>query len=156
VVVGGVLVIPQGLLNRLTGQSDIPNIEQFAHETARIERIAMEAVMQAERQLGYIPRDVSTDKCGYDIESRIPGTGKLRFIEVKGRVKDSTTVTITKNEILTALNKPEDFILAIVEVDGNATTTHYIAKPFQLEPDFGATSVNYDLEKLRNKGVIPV
>jgi hypothetical protein len=156
VVVGGVLVIPQGLLNRLTGQSDIPNIEKFAHETARIERIAMEAVMQAERQLGYIPRDVSADKCGYDIESRIPGTGKLRFIEVKGRVKDSTTVTVTKNEILTALNKPDDFILAIVEVDGDATTTHYIARPFQREPDFGATSVNYDLEKLRNKGVVPV
>jgi SNF2 family DNA or RNA helicase len=156
VVVGGVLVIPQGLLNRLTGQSDIPNIEQFAHETARVERIAMEAVMQAERQLGYIPRDVSADKCGYDIESRIPGTGKLRFIEVKGRVQDSATVTITKNEILTALNKPDDFILAIVEVDGDTTTTHYIARPFQREPDFGATSVNYDLEKLRNKGVVPV
>ena len=79
-----------------------------------------------------------------------------QFFEVKGRVKDSTTVTVTKNEILTALNKPEDFILAIVEVDGDATTTHYIARPFQREPDFGATSVNYDLEKLRNKGVVPV
>ena len=112
--------------------------------------------MQAEQLLGYIPRDVSADKCGYDIESRIPGTGKLRFIEVKGRVKDASTVTVTKNEILTALNKPEDFILAIVEVDGDAATTHYIARPFQREPDFGATSVNYDLEKLRNKGVVPV
>ena len=156
VVVGGVLVIPQGLLNRLTGQSDIPNIEQFAHETARVERIAMEAVMQAERLLGYIPRDVSADKCGYDIESRIPGTGKLRFIEVKGRVKGADTITVTKNEILTALNKPDDLFLAIVEVDGDETTMHYIAKPFQREPDFGATSVNYDLEKLRNKGVVPV
>src|SRR5205807_5604553 len=114
VVVGGVLVIPQGLLDRHTGQSDIPNIEQFAHETARVERIAMEAVMQAERQLGYLPRDVSAEKCGYDIESAIPGTGKLRFIEVKGRVKDSATVMVTKNEVLTALNKPDDFILAVV------------------------------------------
>ena len=46
-------------------------------------------------------------------------------------------------------------ILAIVEVDGDDTTTHYM-RPFQREPDFGATSVAYDLVKLLNKGVIPV
>ena len=156
VVVGGVLVVPQGLLNRLTGQSAAPSTEQVAHETARIERIAMEAVMQAERQLGYAPRDVSVARCGYDIESRVPGTGKLRFIEVKGRVKGAETVTVTRNEILTALNKPEDFFLAIVEVDGDETMTHYVPRPFQREPDFDATSVNYDMAKLLDKGVIPV
>ena len=154
VIVGGVLVVPQGLLNTLTGQSD--SIEPFAHETARVELIAMEAVMQAERKLGYVPRDVSRDKCGYDIESSIPGTGKLRFLEVKGRVKGAKTVILTKNEILTALNKPDDFILAVVEVDGEQTTTHYVAHPFQREPDFDATSVLYDLAKLLHKGVIPV
>ena len=116
----------------------------------------MAAVMQAERELGYIPRDVSADKCGYDIESSIPGTGKLRFIEVKGRVKGAETVTVTKNEVLTALNKPDDFILAIVEVDGAEAMTHYITRPFQREPDFGVTSMNYDLARLLTKGVIPV
>jgi hypothetical protein len=157
VVVGGVLVVPAGLLARLIGQITTDTIvEQFAHETARIERIAMETVMQAERQLGYLPCDVSAAKCGYDIESSIPHTGKLRFIEVKGRVKGSETVTVTKNEILTALNKPEDFILAIVEIDGETTTTHYITKPFQREPDFGVTSVNYKLNELLNKGVLLV
>ena len=86
IVVGGVLVIPAGLIVRLSGQTqnDDETAEQFAHETARIERLAMEAVIQAERQLGYIPRNVSALKCCYDIESKMPGTGKLRFIEVKG------------------------------------------------------------------------
>ncbi len=156
VVVGGVLVIPQGLLNRLAGQSVPPtaDAEQFAHETTRIEQLAMAAVMQAERQNGYLPRDVSADKCGYDIESSIPGTGKLRFIEVKGRVQGAETVTVTKNEVLTALNKPDDFILAVVLVDENdATTTHYIQRPFIREPDFGATSVNYDLANLLRKAL---
>ncbi len=156
VVVGGVLVIPQGLLNTLTGQGDGLSTAQFAHETARIERIAMEAVIRAERSLGYLPRDVSAGKCGYDIESRVPGTGKLRFIEVKGRVKDSTTVTVTKNEILTSLNKPDDFILAVVIVDGDGALPYYIQKPFTREPDFGATSVNYDLAQLIAKGVLPI
>ncbi len=154
VVVGGVLVIPQGLLNRLSGQNEPPDIELFAHETARIERIAMEAVMQVERQLGYLPRDVSAEKRGYDIESAIPGTGRLRFIEVKGRVKDSATVMVTKNEVLTALNKPDDFILAVVLVDGDTTATYYITKPFQREPDFDATSVVYGLARLLQRGVV--
>ncbi len=154
VVVGGVLVVPQGLLNRLAGQSDLTGGDQFAHETARVEHIAMEAIMQRERSLGYVPRDVSADKCGYDIESRVQGSGKLRFIEVKGRVQGSETVTVTRNEILTALNKPDDFILALVLVDGETTTIHYISRPFHAEPDFGATSVNYDLEKLLQKGAV--
>jgi hypothetical protein len=32
----------------------------------------MQTVMQAEEELGYEPQDVSAQKCGYDIESRIP------------------------------------------------------------------------------------
>jgi hypothetical protein len=155
VVVGGVLVAPQGLINRLNNKADVsPSLH--AHETAEIERRAMQAVMQREQQLGFEPRDVSAAKCGYDIESRIPTTGKLRFIEVKGRIQGARDVIVTKNEILTALNRPDDFILAIVFVDGEQTTIHYILKPFQKEPDFAATSVNYDLSKLLHKGAPPI
>ena len=58
------------------------------------------------------PRDVGDQNLGYDVESAIPNTGLLRFIEVKGRVRGAKTVTVTKNEILTGLNKPDEFILA--------------------------------------------
>jgi hypothetical protein len=99
--------------------------------------------------MGYKPRDVSAEKCGYDIESRVPGTGKLRFIEVKGRHKDGRTITVTKNEILTALNKPDDFWLAVVQVEGDrAVELGYLNRPFTREPDFGVTSVNYALDEL--------
>lgn len=98
-------------------------------------------------------------KKGYDIVSRIPehmrGDGPcLRLIEVKGRRKGSTTVTVTKNEIITALNSPDDFILAIVEVDGTQTRTIYIRKPFTKEPDDGACSVNYEIADLMRIGII--
>ena len=77
------------------------------------------------------------------------GTGKLRFIEVKGRAAGADTVTLTKNEILTALNKPDEFILAIVEVDGDIVNTPlYITRPFTREPDFGAISVTYVIREL--------
>lgn len=154
VVMGGALVVPVGLLSRLKGGPEAEP-DTFARETARIEKIAMDAIMELERQLGYEPRDVSAQKCGYDIESRIPNQGCLRFIEVKGRVTGAKTVTITKNEILTAFNKPDDFILAIVEVDGDKSVPRYVRRPFKREPDFGVTSVNYDLGELLAKAEEP-
>jgi Domain of unknown function (DUF3883) len=147
VLLGGALLVPAGLLRRLQGlPEDAP--PDFARDTEHSEQLAMQAVMEAERSLGYVPRDVSPENRGYDIESSIPGTGKLRFIEVKGRIKDARTVTITKNEILTALNKPDDFILAIAVIDGETADTRYVRRPFTREPDFGATSVNYELSAL--------
>jgi len=145
VVIGGALVVPMGLLARL-GVADGPGLH--ALETARVERLAMDAVMEAERQLGFEPRDVGAQKLGYDVESTVPGGGPLRFIEVKGRVVGSDTVTVTKNEILTGLNKPDDFILAIVEIDGVARGPRYVRQPFRREPDFGATAVVYKLSEL--------
>jgi superfamily II DNA or RNA helicase len=148
VVIGGAMIAPAGLLARLAGQANAAP-PTFAAETDRSERLAIAAVMQAEQRLGFVPRDVSKEKRGYDIESAIPGTGRLRFIEVKGRAPGARTVTISKNEILTGLNKPEDFILALVEVDGDtAAEPRYARQPFQREPDFGVTSVNYDLPDL--------
>lgn len=127
----------------------------FAFETERSEMLSMNAVLQAERDLGYRPRNVSAPCLGYDVESAIPGTGKLRFIEVKGRVAGAPFITITKNEILTALNKPDEFILAIGIIEGEHVELHYVRCPFQREPDFGVTSVNYDLKELLAKATPP-
>ena len=154
VVIGGALVIPAGLLAKLRGESR-EALDHFARETKRSEEMAMAAVMEAERGLGFDPKDVSDQKCGYDIESRVPATGNLRFIEVKGRMAGATTVTITKNEILAALNKPNDFVLAIAEVDGDVARLRYVRRPFQQEPDFAVTSVNYNLEQLLFRGEDP-
>jgi hypothetical protein len=54
----------------------------------------------------------SAENRGDDIESKVPATGRLLFIEVKGRASGSVTVTITRNETLKGLNKPDDYILA--------------------------------------------
>ncbi|MBK9119766.1 MAG: DUF3883 domain-containing protein [Phycisphaerales bacterium] len=154
VVLGGALVVPVGLLRRLRGEpADTPS--EFAIDTERSERLAMDAVAEIERRLGFVPRDVSAQNLGYDIESAIPGTGLLRFLEVKGRVQGAKTVTITKNEILTALNKPDEFILAIAVIDGDRADVRYVRRPFEKEPDFKATSVNYDLSALLAQAEAP-
>ena len=161
VVVGGALVIPIGLLHKLQGKNQ-PKAQMFARETKRVEMFAMNAVIAAEKKLGYEPKDVSSLKCGYDIESRIPETGALRFIEVKGRIEGAETVTVTKNEIITALNKPDNYILALVEVptseeltEGNDSNVYYLRQPFKKEPDFGVTSVNYNLKELKKRSHKP-
>lgn len=105
--------------------------------------------------LGFLPKDVSSEKLEYDLESSFPNTGRLRFIEVKGRVAGAKTVTVTTNEVLTALNKPEEFILALVELDGDASRVRYVRTPFQREPDFSVTSINYDLDELLQRAEEP-
>jgi hypothetical protein len=177
-VIGAALVVPGGLLARLAGQRQAaPAL--FARETKRVEEAAMAAVMAAERSLDHAPRDVHTENRGYDIESLITGPraddDRLRFIEVKGRISGAETVTISKNEILTALNKPDDWLLALVEVPsasdfaealmvGEERPTYgaptgcvvqYVQRPFTREPDFGATSVNYNWQELWSRGVYP-
>ena len=80
----------------------------------------------------------------------------MRFTEVKGRAAGSATITVTKNEILFSVNKPDDFILVIVEFQENGRhRVHYVRRPFQREPDFGVTSVNYSLDELLAKAEVP-
>jgi hypothetical protein len=149
VVIGGAVVIPVGLL--LGERTPLELVD-----TRVTEAIAMRAVMEAEATLGNHPDDVSGDNLGYDIESFDPRTGRLRFIEVKGRRAGADTVTVTRNEILTGINSPEQYILALVEVeDGQAQEPRYIREPFKKEPDFGVTSVNYDLRELLRQGNLP-
>ena len=152
-IIGAALIIPAGMLVP-TGEFAAspgypPTFAASPEARRRVENLAMQAVIMAELHLGNDPRDVSKKNLGYDVESKDRETGRLRMIEVKGRVKGAETVTITRNEIVTALNKPEDFVLALVEVDGeHAAQPRYVRRPFDREPSFTEVSVNHDLKKL--------
>ena len=151
VVLGGLLVVPKGLLDVLAGRKPIAGTSPVDTQASAARARAI--VMTVERGLGFEPTDREFEKLGYDIESRVPATGALRFIEVKGRDSEASTITVTRNEILYSLNKPDDFILAIVEfLDESNHRVHYVRQPFQREPDFGVTSVNYDLQEADRQG----
>lgn len=154
VILGGVLVIPLGLIRAMQGT--MTSSQQLPVDNQAVAAHAREIIVEIERQLGYEPQDREFEKLGYDIESRVPGTGKLRFIEVKGRSAGADTITVTKNEILYSLNKPDDFILAIVEFEGAGEhRVHYLRQPFKREPDFGVTSVNYAMAELLDRASLP-
>ncbi len=149
VALGGFVVVPAGLLAAMRGAVAPPRGTVSTADTQAAAARAREVVMAEERRLGFEPTDREFERLGYDIESRDPTTGKLRFLEVKGRISGAATITVTRNEILYSLNQPEQFVLAIVEfLDGDAHRLHYVRRPFQREPDFGVTSVNYGFGEL--------
>ncbi len=155
VVLGGLVVVPVGLIAAMAGHVTPQPVVDTQISAAR----ARAAVMEVERELGFEPTDREFEKLGYDIESRVTGTGHLRFIEVKGRVAGADTVTVTKNEILYSFNKPDDFILAMVEFhDASRHTVHYLRRPFErtgVTTDFNGASVNFPFAELLGRAGKP-
>jgi len=157
VILGGALVIPIGLLDARSGK--VQNSVD-ADAKAKVERMAMKAVEDAERAIGNHVKDVGAEKCGWDITGRPPQIGEVlpldRHIEVKGRSKGQTTITVSRNEILYALNQSDQFILAIVIVEGETFEgPFYVKRPFTQEPDTGVASINYDLKDLLARSMSP-
>ena len=151
---GGFVIVSAGLLQEAMGleNGEIAPAADTQVSAAR----ARKAVMDAEKSLGFDPVDREPEKLGYDIESRDPEGGPLRFIEVKGRVAGADTITVTRNEIMTALNGPDQFILAIVLFHSEGgESVHYVREPFGSEPDFSAASVNYKLRDLLRRATPP-
>lgn len=153
---GGALIVPAGLLARIGAASAVA-VPGAARDM--VERLAMEAVLRSEQALGRQPRDVSTQRgIGHDIESRDPKTGTLYFIEVKGRAAGADTVTLSRNEILRALNVPDRFRLALVRVEeGRALAPVYVvgAGLDWGQPSFAQTSATYSLRTLLERGGEP-
>jgi superfamily II DNA or RNA helicase len=157
VVIGGALVVPAGLLERVRGERTAEPAA-YARDTERVERLAVDAVLAHERALGREPLEMPRNNPGYDVLSKDPGSGEFLFIEVKGRVEGAPTVTVTRNEILTALNKPAQYVLALVEVsDRDETDVQYLREPFAGSEDafFDVTSVNYNWQKLTTRAAAP-
>ena len=155
-VAGAALVVPAGLLARLSGAVSMHAPSGMLESDADVEKLAMEAVMVAERTAGREPRDVSSEKLGYDIESHDPRAGTLLFLEVKGRNVSGDVVAFTRNEMLTAYNAPETYRVALVLVDGGfAQAPLYIPRPHEVfgpEPGFAETARFIKTAELISRG----
>ncbi|MFP4236811.1 MAG: helicase-related protein [Desulfonatronovibrio sp.] len=148
IVMGAALILPAGLLALRKGKP-AASFSADTERRSRIEQLAMQAVFAVEQANGYSTKDVSGEKCGWDISAYKEGHPD-RHIEVKGRARGRTTITVTRNEIMYALNQQDKFILAIVFVDENDQVDgpYYVKRPFSVEPDWGVASINYDVREL--------
>jgi len=156
VVVGGALIVPAGLLASLRGASP-GEVSQYSRERSATERAAVDAVMDAERRIARKPVEMPPNNKGYDIESKdLDGT--IWFIEVKGRIAGAETFTISRSEVGVGKNKPDQHILALVEVDTVAEPViRYVRRAFEEvgELPFKTISVNLQWKAYLERGEEP-
>ena len=124
VVIGGALVVPQHLLGTSDGDTAAP-IEVSQVDRERIDKLAVTAVMEAERKLGRDPKEMPHENPGYDIESRDPNTNQLLFIEVKGKIEPMQRLSLfPKRRFLPHLISPTILFLLSLRVDGETRRKH--------------------------------
>jgi hypothetical protein len=145
VVAGGALVVPQGLLDRLSGRRDA-SVATYARDTAVVDRRAVAAVLAAERRLGRAPEEMDHNNKGFDIRSLSPD-GHYVFIEVKGRILGAEDFSVSRNQVLYGKNA-DRYRLALVSVhpDGpEHDRVGYLPDPFQRVDfaDFAVDSVRF-------------
>lgn len=152
------LIIPQGLFDRLTGES--PKWDLLARDTSETDARAIAAVMAAERDLGRDPKEMPHNNPGYDIESR-QSDGHLIYIEVKGRIMGADMFWVSKTEALHGKNAGTGSRLALVSVSDRGSEfdeVRYIVDPFH-DIDFGdfnATGIMGNWKQEWARGVEPV
>jgi len=133
--IGSALVLPH------------PERENFAPmvRDEEVERIAMEEAMRYERERGWLPEDVSAEDRGFDILSRHPESGSVRFIEVKGRA-GTGPVVLTRNEYKTAERLRADYWLYVVFDCATTPRLTAIPDPVRLAWDPVVRIEHYQIE----------
>jgi hypothetical protein len=144
VAAAAALIVPQGLLDRLTGLRE-QSAERYAKNTREVDERAMAAVLAAERTLGRYPEPMAHNNPGYDIRSRTLN-GHWLYLEVKGRIAGAKDFIVTRNEVMLARNTAPHHRLAMVEVspDGPAfDQVRYVLVGFEgiALTDLAATAV---------------
>ncbi|MGI9031616.1 MAG: DUF3883 domain-containing protein, partial [Ilumatobacteraceae bacterium] len=157
VIAGGAVVVPAGLLARLGGSASATS--PFAVDTTVTERRAVDAVFAVEAALGWSPVEQARNNPGFDIRS-VGRDGTVRFVEVKGRIAGADTFIVTRNEILHALNVPDAWILALVEVSPDGADhdrVRYLRQPFgdTVHLPFATTATFLDWGDYWDRGEAP-
>jgi superfamily II DNA or RNA helicase len=129
-VVAAALVIPQGLVDRMSGGLPSEMDQEVARET---DRRAVAAVIAAEQALGRVPIEQAHNNPGFDILSEDPRTGVVYQIEVKGHRPDTSEIKVRGPQVRQAKQNPGRFRLAVVRVphepDGRPAVSYFI-RPF--------------------------
>jgi hypothetical protein len=155
--VAAALVIPQGLIDQLTGQQPVIPDQNVIEET---DRLAIAAVIAAERFLGRLPQEQNHNNPGFDVLSEDPVTGTTYFIEVKGHRPATAEIKVRAAQVRKAKMNPDRFRLAVVPVTDSPGATagpvRYLIRPFDsYDLHFAQTYVPLDVHALAEHSVEP-
>ena len=155
-VVAAALVLPQGLIDEMTGGQVVEIDPEVARDT---DRRAVAAVLAAERGLGRHPVEQDHNNPGFDVLSEDPSTGVIYQIEVKGHRPQNPEIKVSAKQVRQAKQNPDRFRLAVVHVpiepDGEPTV-RYLIRPFDTyELYFAQTYVPLNVNDLMPYAVEP-
>jgi Helicase conserved C-terminal domain len=94
VVLGGVLVVPAGILGAMAGRP-LAELRAVIDTQASAAR-ARDIIMEVERGLGYVPVDRELEKLGYDIESAVRGPAGCGSSKSKAGCRERTRSRLRK------------------------------------------------------------
>ncbi|MEW6669533.1 MAG: DUF3883 domain-containing protein [Thermodesulfobacteriota bacterium] len=107
-------------VERIASALILPHPDRDAPEVRRLqpnlqtEAVAMQVVIESERNQGRQVFDVHEKNLGYDITSLDLNSGELRLIEVKGLSESSGTILLTPNERRVAEDRRDCYWLYVV------------------------------------------
>ncbi len=149
-VKGAFVVVPKGLILRRKPADTDSDIRVDPDTELSLKETALRFVMEKEYSFGFEPKDVSNDHCGYDILSFDASNKSYRFIKVKGYSNEMEHIYASRNEIITCLNKPKSYRLALVKIEDNLIEDPlYVENPFEVrDPKFNFTQYPFDFKQL--------
>ena len=118
VVLGGLLVVPAGLLAAMTGRPTA-DADRARRHPGRRRAGARRSSWRSSAASASSRPTASSRSSATTSRAASPAPASCASSRSRAASPARTTITVTKNEILYSLNKPDDFILAIVEfLDG--------------------------------------
>src|SRR5699024_8523946 len=137
-------------------QSASPQL--FARDTKFSERRAVDLVLATERALGRLPEEQPRNNPGFDIRST-DRDGHVFYIEVKGKIEQSNTFTITTNEIEFSQSQGYRYRLALVSVSPDGAEhdqLRYVFDAFtHITPSITTQSLNEEWKRYWHRGESP-
>ena len=118
VVVGGAIVVPQGLIDRIDGV--VP-----AADNAEAVRAMFDLLARREETTGMLVSDVRGMRLGYDAETR--GAEGMRFIKLTAEGLDPIPVTV--NELRACLNAGDAYLVAHPDANGSGIVLRGVTPP---------------------------
>ena len=122
-----------------------------------LEEMGMQIAIEYEKAQGRVPEDVSDQNLGFDIRSKDPEAGTIRYIEVKARA-DTGPVSLTLNEWFKANRFKDDYYLyAVMEISTGNPELYIIQNPAEnLKAEEVVDVVRYSIpfSEIKEKGLV--
>ena len=107
-------------------------------------------------QISNVPAIIRTDKLHNDNRDRQIGTREAILTRYERICFDKELISVPGKPLAAFICPGHPLVPISKEItEGDDANVYYLRQPFQKEPDFGVTSVNYNLKELKQRSQKP-